>query len=45
MPNGPATGPAAPLPGWLGPVVQLTTQVGIPTVPLDRPGGGTESPP
>jgi hypothetical protein len=28
MPNG----PAQPLPGWLGPVVQLTTQVGIPTV-------------
>jgi hypothetical protein len=28
MPNG----PAAPLPGWLGPIVQVTTQVGIPTV-------------
>jgi hypothetical protein len=24
--------PGAPLPGWLAPVVQLTTQVGIPTV-------------
>jgi hypothetical protein len=24
--------PAAPLPGWLGPVVTLTTQVGVPTV-------------
>ena len=23
---------AAPLPGWLGPVVTLTTQVGVPTV-------------
>jgi hypothetical protein len=33
MPNRPPPGPQpAPLPGWLGPVVQLTTQVGIPTV-------------
>jgi hypothetical protein len=24
--------PPAPLPGWLGPVVTLTTQVGVPTV-------------
>jgi hypothetical protein len=28
MPNG----PSAPLPGWLGSAVQITTQVGIPTV-------------
>jgi hypothetical protein len=28
MPNGPST----PLPGWLGSVVQITTQVGVPTV-------------
>jgi hypothetical protein len=25
-------GPAAPVPGWLGPVITLTTQVGVPTV-------------
>ena len=35
--TGPGTAPpppasAAPLPGWLGPVVTLTTQVGVPTV-------------
>ena len=24
--------PAAPLPGWLGPLVTVTTQVGVPTV-------------
>jgi hypothetical protein len=35
--TGPGTPPppapaAAPLPGWLGPVVTLTTQVGVPTV-------------
>jgi hypothetical protein len=30
----PPSGPSAPapLPGWLGPVVTLTTQVGVPTV-------------
>jgi hypothetical protein len=29
----PAGGPpAAPLPGWLGPIVTITTQVGVPTV-------------
>jgi hypothetical protein len=30
MPNGPGAPP--PLPGWLGSAVQVTTQVGIPTV-------------
>ncbi|HSS56275.1 MAG TPA: hypothetical protein VLK79_16635 [Gaiellales bacterium] len=31
--TGPGAPPsAAPLPGWLGPVVTLTTQVGVPTV-------------
>jgi hypothetical protein len=30
MPNGPSAPP--PLPGWLGSVVQITTQVGVPTV-------------
>ena len=30
--QGPASAPAAQLPGWLGPVVTLTTQVGVPTV-------------
>jgi hypothetical protein len=24
--------PSAPLPGWLGPIVTITTQVGVPTV-------------
>lgn len=28
----PAAGPAPPLPGWLGPIVTITTQVGVPTV-------------
>jgi hypothetical protein len=28
----PPSAGAAPLPGWLGPVVTLTTQVGVPTV-------------
>lgn len=28
-PGGP---PPAPLPGWLGPIVTVTTQVGVPTV-------------
>src|SRR5262245_35462977 len=30
----PASGPppVAPLPGWLGPIVTVTTQVGVPTV-------------
>jgi hypothetical protein len=33
MPNGTTgTGSPTPLPGWLGPVVTLTTQVGVPTV-------------
>lgn len=32
MPNGPPAPPAAPLPGWLGPIVTITTQVGVPTV-------------
>lgn len=33
MPNGPPPGSgAAPLPGWLGSAVQVTTQVGVPTV-------------
>jgi hypothetical protein len=31
MPDGPPTA-QAPLPGWLGPVVTLITQVGVPTV-------------
>jgi hypothetical protein len=30
MPDG--SPPGAPLPGWLGSAVQITTQVGIPTV-------------
>jgi hypothetical protein len=45
MTQGTPPGPATPLPGWLGPIVQITTQVGIPTVSKDRPGGGTEPPP
>jgi hypothetical protein len=32
MTQGTSPGPATPLPGWLGPIVQITTQVGIPTV-------------
>jgi hypothetical protein len=33
MPNGiPPPPPPAPLPGWLGPIVTITTQVGVPTV-------------
>ena len=29
---GSAPAPAQPLPGWLGPIVTVTTQVGVPTV-------------
>lgn len=33
MANGtPGSSPPAPLPGWLGPIVTVTTQVGVPTV-------------
>jgi hypothetical protein len=32
MPNGGTPPTPAPLPGWLGPVITLTTQVGVPTV-------------
>ncbi len=33
QPVGPPMAPqAAPLPGWLGPIVTVTTQVGVPTV-------------
>jgi hypothetical protein len=31
VPNGPPP-QSAPLPGWLGPIVTLITQVGVPTV-------------
>jgi hypothetical protein len=33
VPNGPPSAPPPPpLPGWLGPIVTITTQLGVPTV-------------
>lgn len=32
MPNGTPGQTTPPLPGWLGPIVSVTTQVGVPTV-------------